>query len=369
VSDRWYVRAALGAGLLAGLLAAAIIAVEALGSATDKRVAVTFLVNLVAVLGIQTFMGNSGIVTFGHVAFVGIGAYAGALMTMEPATKRLAPLIPDAPGFILDAHLSFPLATVVAIAVAVVVAVAVGPIFARLSGAAGAIASLSFLVVVRTVLGNWSDVTRGPKTFFGVPPLTTTWWALGWAIAAIAVARLFRESSVGLRLRATSSDELAGRAVGVDVLRARTAAWVLGAGIAAVSGVLYAHLILAFGPGQFFLELTFLLIVMAMVGGPTVSGAVLGAAGISLLTEVLRRGEAGFTIGPVHVEQALGLTTLVLSALIMLIVVARPKGLLGRWELDEWIVRGARRWGSRNARAAQLSSQGRGATPRSPQDQ
>jgi branched-chain amino acid transport system permease protein len=362
MSDRWYVRAAVGSAVLSGLLVCVIAGVEAFGSATDRQVAVTFLVNLVAVLGIQTFMGNSGIVTFGHVAFVGIGAYAGALLTMDPATKRLPPLIPDAPELILDAHVSFPVATLVAVVVAAAVALSVGPIFARLSGAAGAIASLSFLVVVRTVLGNWSDVTRGPKTFFGVPPLTTIWWALGWAVVAIVVARAFRESSLGLRLRATASDELAGRAVGVDVLRARTVAWVLGAAIAAVSGVLYAHLILAFGPGQFFLELTFLLIVMTMVGGPTVSGAVLGAAAISVVTEVLRRGESGFSVGPVHVQQALGLTTVVLSALIMVIVAVRPTGLLGRWELEEWVVRGARAW--RRARAVQLSTEGRGAAPR-----
>ncbi len=84
-NDRWYLRALVGAALLAGLLALAIQWVEFAGSPTDKRVALTFLVNLVAVIGIQTFMGNSGVVTFGHVAFVGVGAYTSALLTTPPS--------------------------------------------------------------------------------------------------------------------------------------------------------------------------------------------------------------------------------------------------------------------------------------------
>jgi branched-chain amino acid transport system permease protein len=194
------------------------------------------------------------------------------------------------------------------------------------------------------VLGNWSQLTRGPKTFFGVPSYTTIWWALGWSVVAILVARMFRESGTGLRLRASRTDLLASRAVGVDVTRARLAAWVLSAGLAAVSGALYAHLILAFAPEQFFFDLTFLLLVMAIVGGPSVSGAVVGAAGISIVTEFLRRREAGFSVGPIHVHEAFGLTTLVLGILVLATVILRPEGLLGRWELDEWIGRLRARW-------------------------
>jgi branched-chain amino acid transport system permease protein len=347
--DRWYLRALAGATMLAALLAVSVWWVDFAGSPTDKRVALTFLVNLVAVIGIQTFMGNSGVVTFGHVAFVGLGAYTSALLTTPPKTKELSSLIPDAPGFILHAELGFVPATLVAVAVVMVFAAIVGVVFVRMSGAAAAIATLSLLVIVRVVLGNWEQLTRGPKTFFGVPEYTTLGSALAWCVVAIFVARLFRESGVGLRLRASRTDELASQAVGVDIKRARYAAWVLSAGIAAVSGVLYAHLILAFAPQQFFFDLTFLLLVMAIVGGSTVSGAVVGAAGVTILTEFLRRQESGFDLGPLHVGEAFGLTTLALGVAVLLTVILRPDGLLGRWELDESLGRALRRLRARRA--------------------
>lgn len=347
--ERWYLRAFVGAGLLAGLLTISIWWVAFAGSATDERVALTFLVNLVAVIGIQTFMGNSGVVTFGHVAFVGLGAYTSALLTTPPTTKELPSLIPDAPGFILSAEFGLFPAMLITVAVVMVFAAIVGVVFVRMSGAAAAIATLSLLVIMRVVLGNLEQLTRGPKTFFGVPDYTTLGSALACCVVAILVARLFRESGVGLQLRASRTDELASQAAGVDIKRARYAAWVLSAGIAAVSGVLYAHLILAFAPQQFFFDLTFLLIVMAIVGGSTVSGAVVGAAGVTIVTEFLRRQEGGFTLGPIEVGEAFGLTTLALGIAVLLTVVLRPDGLLGRWELDEWLGRGLRRLRARRA--------------------
>jgi branched-chain amino acid transport system permease protein len=343
VGERWYARGLTGALFIAAVLTLVIVWVQAAGSETDQRVALTFLVNLVAVIGLQTFMGNSGVVSFGHVAFVGLGAYTSALLTTPPKTKELSSLIPDAPGFILHAHMGFLPATLVAIAVVLVFAAVVGVVFVRMSGAAAAIATLSLLVIVRVVLGNWEQLTRGPKTFFGVPEYTTVWWALGWSVVVIIAARLFRESGTGLRLRASRTDELASQAVGVDIRRERWVAWVISAGMAAVSGVLYAHLLLAFAPQQFYFDLTFLLIVMAIVGGTTVSGAVIGAGGISIVTEILRRGETGFSLGPIHVNEAFGLTTLVLGVIVLVTVILRPNGLLGRWELDEWLGRGIRR--------------------------
>lgn len=343
VGERWYARAICGALFISALLAIAIVWVQEAGSETDQRVALTFLVNLVAVIALQTFSGNSGVISFGHVAFVGLGAYGSALLTTPPATKELSTLIPNAPGFLLNAEMGFLPATLVTVAFVCLFAAIVGVVFVRMNGAAAAIATLSLLIIVRVVLGNWEQITRGPKTFFGVPEYTTVWWALGWSVVAILIARLFRESGIGLRLRSSRTDELASSAVGVDIRRARWYAWVLSAGMAAVSGALYAHLILAFAPQQFYVTLTFTLIVMAIVGGSSVSGAVIGAAGISVISEFLRRGESGFSLGPIEITEAFGLTTLVLGLIVLVTVILRPGGLLGRWELEEWLMRGLRR--------------------------
>lgn len=341
LSEVWVVRALLGSALISGLLATGVVLLQLLGGSTTETVLLIFLINLLVVLGLQVFTGNSGVVSFGHVAFMGIGAYVTALLTTDPALK--VSQIPDAPGFILNAQLGFVPSTFVAIAVTCAIALPIGIVFARLSGAAAAIVTLSWLVIVRTVLANWDTVTNGTFTFYGIPEATTVWWALGWAIAAITIARLFRESGLGLSLRATSSDELVARAVGVNMLRARLAAWVLSAAFAAVGGVLYAHFILALAPTSFEFDLTFLLLVMVIVGGRSVSGAVIGAAAIAVLNEFLRRGENSI--------ERFGLSTMVLAAIFVATMILRSEGLLGRWELDELIARWARRVRGRGGRA------------------
>jgi branched-chain amino acid transport system permease protein len=334
VGEFWVARALVGAAFLSALLAAVVIAIDQLSGSVTENVLMTFLINLLVVIGLQAFTGNSGVVSFGHVAFMAIGAYTTAILSTNPAIKET--LIPDAPGFLLNAQLGFVQSTFIAIGVTCLIALPLGFVFARLGGAAAAIATLAWLVIVRTVIANWETVTAGTFTFYGIEPYTTVWWALAWAIVAITVARLFRESGLGMSLRATSSDELVARAVGVNMTMARLAAWVLSAGIAAVGGVLYAHYILALAPTSFYFELTFLTLVMLIVGGRSVSGAVIGAAIISVIAEFLRRGE--------NATERFGLSTLILAAIFVLIIIVRPGGLLGRWELDELLMRASRRF-------------------------
>jgi branched-chain amino acid transport system permease protein len=121
----------------------------------------------------------------------------------------------------------------------------------------------------------------------------------------------------------------------VNMTMARLAAWVLSAGIAAVGGVLYAHYILSVAPTSFYFELTFLVLVMLIVGGRSVSGAVIGALIISVIAEFLRRAE--------NATERFGLSTLVLATIFVGIIIVRPGGLLGRWELDEVLTRAKRR--------------------------
>jgi branched-chain amino acid transport system permease protein len=366
-NEFWAVRALLGSSLTSILLAALVIGVyESSSSSTPilsatQTVVLIFLYQLIAVLGLQVFTGNSGVVSFGHVAFMGIAAYTTALMSTSPATKQSQ--IPHAPAFIRHAHLAFLPSTLVAIGVTVAIAIPIGLVFARLSGAAAAIATLSWLVIVQTVIANWDTLTHGTFTFYGIPDKTNVevWWGLGWAILAIVLARLFRESGLGLALRATSADSLVARAIGVNLLRSRLAAWVLGAGMAAVGGVLYAHFITALAPGFFgFDNLTFTLLVMVIVGGRSVSGVVVGAAAISFIAEVLRRAENAWG------KQ--GVSTLALAAIFLGMMIVRSEGLLGRWELDELLVRGirtvrARKDPAKPVAAAETPQKGGGAGP------
>jgi branched-chain amino acid transport system permease protein len=345
LNEFWVVRALLGSSLVSVLLVGLVVGVYETGAAATQTVVLIFLYDLLVVLGLQVFTGNSGVVSFGHVAFMGIAAYTTALLTTDVATKQSQ--IPNAPGFIRHAHFAFLPSTLVAIAITAVVAIPVGFVFARLSGAAAAIVTLSWLLIVQSVLANWDTVTHGTFTFYGIPPSTTVWWGLGWAVVAIFVARLFRESGLGLSLRATSADPLVARAVGVNLRRARLAAWVLSAAMAAVAGVLYAHFITALAPTIFGFDLTFPLLVMVIVGGRSVSGAVVGAATIAFIQETLRRIE--------NSTGHQGVSTAVLAAIFLGMMIVRSEGLLGRWELDELLARGTRMVRAR--RATQLPAE------------
>jgi len=348
--ERWYLRALIGAALVSAVLAVVIVWVEWGGTPTDKRVALTFLINLVAVIGFQVFMGNSGVPTFGHVGFIALGAYTAAVLTTPTERKTAPSLIPDAPSFLLNAEFGFIPSLLFGVLIAVLVAAVAGLVIVRLRGGSAAIATLALLLIIRTVIGNWEEITRGPKTWSGIPEFTTVWVALLVAVGAIFIARFFRESGVGLRLRATRTDELASSAVGVDISRARYASWVLSAGIAGAAGVLWAHYFLSLAPQDFFFTLTFLYIVMVIIGGPSVSGAVAGAGAITLVTEFVRRSETGgIHLGPLDFDQVFGLTPVVLGLLVLLTVIKRPEGILGRWELDELLSKATARFRARRS--------------------
>jgi branched-chain amino acid transport system permease protein len=320
------------------LLALAVLANSSFAPA-DQRVVVNFLIALVLVIAIQTFSGNSGIVSFGHVAFMGVGAYAAALVTIPPAVKKGS--LPDLPGFVLHAHLGFIPAVALAAGITAVVALAVGIALTRMEENAMAMATIGLLVIAFVVFESWDAVTRGAQGVFGVPTQTTLWWALAFAVGAIGIARLFRESKSGLTLRASREDALAAGALGVDVVRLRLGAWVLSGALMGAGGARWAQYNLAFGPRQFFFTQTFSVLAMIVVGGmASVSGAVIGASTVTLANELLRRIEdGGADVGPLHIPGVQGLTPIALALLILIVLRVRRDGLVGLFEVDDVLAR------------------------------
>jgi branched-chain amino acid transport system permease protein len=147
---------------LAGVpLALLAVVAESSFAPADRRVVVNFLIAVVLVLAIQTFSGNSGIVTFGHVAFMGVGAYVAALVTIPPAIK--AGSLPDLPGVVADARLGFLPAVAVAAAVTAAVAFVAGLALTRMEENAMAMATIGVLVIAFVVFESWDGVTRGAQ--------------------------------------------------------------------------------------------------------------------------------------------------------------------------------------------------------------
>ncbi len=333
LTDLWIVRALAGGGVTSVLLIALMVGLFQTGSGRTQQVVLIFLAYLLVVLGLQIFTGNSGVISFGHVAFMAIGGYTAMLMNLSVSSK--ASQIGGAPGFIKNAHFDFLPSTLIAIVVTALIALPFGFVFARLSGTAAAIATLAGYEIAITVIANWDTVTHGTFTLYGLetyPTHTLFWWMIGWAAIAVIVARLFRDSGLGLSLRATSSDELVARAVGVNLPLARLAAWVLSAAVAAVGGAVYMKFLGSLAPTTFsFNPVIVVTLVMFIVGGRSVSGVIVGAASIAFIDEVLKRVENSL--------QRSGIEIIGLAAIFTLMMIFRSEGLLGRWEIDELAVR------------------------------
>jgi branched-chain amino acid transport system permease protein len=302
-------------------------------SAEYQQITLNMFITVVLVLGLQLFSGNSGILSFGHVAFMAIGAYVSALLTIPPNLK--AATFTEMPGFldwILDAEMGTIPSTLVAGAVAAVFAVIVAPPIVRLAGVPAGIATLALLVIVYTFNIQTTSITRGTSTMIGVPSTTTITSALIWAIVAVLAAFAYQASRRGIRLRATRENEGAARSVGVSIPRERGVAWVLSAFVMGIGGALYGHYIIAFSAGEFYFTATFNIVLMLVIGGMTsVSGAVVGVIFVTVIKEALRRFENGPLAGDLP-----GFTELLLAAILLLVLIWRPRGLTAGHEIP-WI--------------------------------
>ena len=280
---------------------------------------------------------------------MGVGAYVAALLTIPPAIKN--DLAPSLPGFIADHTVAVRRRRCSsARLVGALVAAVIGLALTRMEEGAMAMATIGILVIFFVVFDNWEGVTRGATGLFGIPRSTTVWSALVFAVIAIAVCRAFRESSTGLKLRASRTDSLAAEALGANVVRLRWWAWTLSGAIMGVGGALWAQYNIAFGPRQFFFAQTFNLLAMLVVGGlASASGAVVGAVTVTVVFEVMRRFEEQIGVP--------GITQITVAVMILAVLYRRPNGLMGLSELDEVLRRRFRR-AARNSSTAWLNSSG-----------
>lgn len=313
---------------LSALLCAVTLAAWLVFGLSGQRLMTLLCVHLCAVLAFQVFSGNSGIVSFGHTAFMGVGAYISGWMTMPALILKTA--LPNLPAWLGGYEMAFPLSLLVVLGVGLVLAAISGLPIARLGGASAAISTLGFLIIIYSILAAARDFTRGNQAFYGVPRVTDIIVALLFACLFILVARLYRESSAGLMLRAARDNETAAVAVGVDPKRMRFIAWVLSGGMAAIAGALYGHMLGAFTPKDFYFHMAFTYVAMLIVGGMgTVTGAVLGVGMVMFMQELLQKFERGFDLGPIHVPEIFGLPIVGVSLAMLFILWRLPSGLMG----------------------------------------
>jgi branched-chain amino acid transport system permease protein len=318
--------------------------VDNFGDVVYTATAVKMFLMLMIVLGLQIFSGNSGVLSFGHVAFMAIGAYSSALLTIPTEIKKFTYL--TMPHFlkywIFPAQLNWLEGTLAGAGFALVFALITAAPIVRLNGVAAGIATLAILVIVHEFDYQTSAVTRGTSTQIGVPTTTTFLSVLCWALIFIGVAFAFQQSRFGLRLRASRENERAAKSVGVRVSVERAIAWTISGFVVGVAGALYGHYFGGtFGPDDFWFNngfnIVLLSIAMLVVGGMTsVTGAVVGCYFITIIYEAFRRWEVNGLGGA---TPPAGTANLVLALMLLLTLILRPKGLTGGKEVPwptEW---------------------------------
>jgi len=323
----------LGPAVLLALLAVVLVLCAFLAGDYVQRIVIIIGINVILVVALNLSNGFTGVFSLGHVGFMAIGAYTAAVLTLPVKLKLLN--LPDLPGWLGGVALPFLPATLIGGLVAMAVSLVVGLSLMRLKGAYISVATLGFLVIVQVVLVNWDQLTRGARTFAGVPPYATIWNVWIWAVIAVYAVWRIGASAFGRDMRSGRDNEIAALSLGVSVFRSRLLGFCLSAFLTGVAGSLWAHFITSFSPKSFYFTQAFSIITMLVVGGlGSVSGSVIGVVLITVLSELLRNAERGFDLGWFQIPPIYGASQIIMAVLFVLVIVYRPAGLMGGREIN-----------------------------------
>ncbi len=304
-----------------------------------ERIIILLGINIILIVALNLSNGFTGVFSLGHVGFMAIGAYVSSILTLTLSTK--ATNLPDLPVWLSHVQLPFLPALLIAGLIAAGIAFLIGIPLMRLSGHYVSVATLGFLVIVHVVLINWTQFTRGARTFSGVTQYTNIWWVYIWIVLTIYLVWRVIHSNYGRAMIAAREDVIAAQSTGINILAARNLAFVISAFLTAVGGGLMAHYLTSFSPATFYFTATFNYIIMLVVGGMgSISGSIVGTTLVTILSEVLRNAELGVQIGSINIPAVYGLSQIILSISFILIVIFRRTGIMGDHEIDfSWLHR------------------------------
>ncbi len=237
------------------------------------------------VLGYNLSVGGVGTLSLAHAAFYGLGGYVAALLTTRLGVSFVVEL---ALAAIISGGLAFLMSL---------------PSF-RLPDRAFAIGTLAFALVIEQVVHNWVSLTRGPMCIVPIPSprvtlLLSTWeisslieyyyLALALALATFLFCNRLANSRIGRACAAVRENETLARSMGIDQLKYKMLALVVGAAISGIVGACYAHYVQIICPTDIGLPVIINLLIMLFIGGVgTVRGSILGAVVFTFIPELLR---------------------------------------------------------------------------------
>jgi branched-chain amino acid transport system permease protein len=327
----WAIRLAIGAVVVAALYGLRLLLDE---TVEEYWVRIIMLcgINAILAVGLNLINGTTGQFSIGHAGFMAVGAYATAFtcITLEDAFFEDAR---SGLGF-LEGTAVFNASLVVGGFLAGLAGLVVGIPSLRLRGDYLAIVTLGFGEVIRLVFNN-SEALGGATGYsgdrtLGLPIYTNLFWVFLWTVLLVIVIRNLTFSTYGRTLTAIREDEIASEAVGLPTTRLKVLAFVASAATAGIAGGLFAHLQGSVRPDDFKFDVSITIIVMIIVGGlGSITGAVVGAVFVTVTLELLRYLENFDALKDVG-----SIRLVVYPAVLVILMIVRPQGILGRWELS-----------------------------------
>lgn len=303
-------------------LAVALIALAAFPHVGGKfyvDLALTTMILAIFALSLELLVGHTGLVSFGHAAFFGIGAYTSTLLLIH---FGISPWL----GLIASGVLGG------------VAAFAISLPTMRLRGHYFALATLAFGEVMRVIGNSWSDLTGGPVGIsvpFAKPSFvmfqfadtrTYYWLMLAAFIVVTAVFVAIKHSRTGYRLQAIKENADAAEVIGVDTTRTKIIAAIVSGALTACLGTFYAQFQYFFDPDTVFgvASVSIRVAMIAIVGGiGTAAGPLLGALFVIPLEEAANQ---------VFSAQVAGLAQLVFGTLLIIVILVEPRGFIVLWQ-------------------------------------
>jgi branched-chain amino acid transport system permease protein len=328
------------------------------------EIAVAAGINIILAVSLTVVNGFTGQFSMGHAGFMALGGYAAAAITYYGSMRlfgsadfaggSLSYLGEDAfaGGLLGKGDLLFVGSCLVGGLAAAAAGYIVGLPSLRLRGDYLAIVTLGFGEILRVVLQSTSDrippwkvadaqaaspltlawSLGGAQGFNMLPTYTTLFWVYAFAALTLLVCYRLKTSSSGRAFLSIREDEVASRAMGVDVTKYKVRAFVLSSFFAGVAGGLFAMKFGTINASTLGFQRSFEIIIMVVLGGMgSISGAALAAIILTLLPELLRG--LGTDLQSYRI--------VIYAALLILIMLLRPQGLFGIreiWELA-WLRR------------------------------
>ena len=270
---------------------------------------------------LNLMVGYTGIISMGHAAFFGVGAYTSALLSLKLGCSVLLAMFLGACG-------------------AGVCGILIGLPTLKLKGEYLVLVTLGFGEVVHSIFKNWIGLTRGPMGLPGIPKpsifgfqfetllVYLMFVAVIVFITTLVMIRIV-DSPFGRVLRAIRDDEIGALFLGKDVKRYKTYVFIIAAFFAGLAGSLYAHYITFIDPSSFTIMESVMVLLMVIFGGmASIKGSFFGAIVLVILPEILR-----FVGLPSSIAAAT--RQMIYAFLLVVIVLRRPQGLFGKYEFEE----------------------------------